>query len=558
MAKRAALAIGVCLRLDVSVLRRAALAFALTLLPAAARATPGPDTTVVIANANVPQSVALAERYAAARDVPDAQVCLLDVEDVEDVDLATYEAAVLGPLRDCLDATPGVRDRIEAALLIRGLPLRVRVPVGGRDRPVSLAAALSLWNSERMGAPLLGAEPGRVADCGGTPCYAATWDNPYSGFAFEPGYEVERGGVTWRPILVTMLHGRSYEDAESLLDSALMAEATDPPPGELLFMEGSDAARGALDVEYDRVILELTELGFTASRVGFDADLTGRTLSGFATGTARLGETIEGNTFRPGSLVDNLTSFGAVPENFRASGEERQVSIARWVAQGVAGAHGTVAEPLNNCFPRRWLFVEYALGATLAESYWAMLPYAYWLNLVLGDPMAAPYARRPVVEVNGVTDGDVIDAPTPLTVTAVDPAARGVESIALYLDGEELRRVDGDEVSLCLGPGAAARQLLVVARAADDPMGVRIWKPKGWTAMTVSTDGEVTCPDPGADAGTPDAGATAGDGGADAGPGAPPMDEGCACRAAPPSGAAPGWLLVAALAVGCRRRRVTG
>jgi len=536
-------------------LRPAAVVLALTLLPAGARATPGPDTTVVIANANVPESVALAERYAAARDVPDAQVCLLDVEDVEDVDLATFESAFLGPLRDCLDATPGVRDRIEAALLIRGVPLRVRVPVGGRDRLASLAAALSLWNSERMGAPLLGAEPGVTADCAGTPCYAATWDNPYSGFPFEPGYEVERDGVTWRPILVTMLHGRSYEDAESLLDSALMAEATDPPTGEMLFMDGRDPARGALDVEYDRVILDLTNLGFTATRVEFDADLTGRTLSSFATGTATLGETIEGNTYRPGAIVDNLTSFGAVPANFRESGEEQQVSIARWVAQGVAGAHGTVAEPLNNCFPHRRLFVEYVLGATLAESYWAMLPFAYWLNLVLGDPMAAPYAQRPVVEVTGVTDGAALDAPTPVTVTAVDPADRGIESIALFLDGEELTRVDGDSVELCLGPGADARQLLVVARAADDPDGVRIWKPKGWTVLTVSTDGEVACPDP--DAGPSDAGSAGpvdgGVVGADAGAGAP-MGDGCACGAAPGSSGAPAWIVVAALAFVIRRR----
>jgi len=538
-------------------LQRSAIVLAMISLPAIARATPGPDTTVVIANANVPESVALAERYAQARDVPDAQVCLLDVEDTENLDLATYEADFLAPLRACLDATPGVRERIEAALLIRGVPLRVQIPVGGRDRVVSLAAALSLWDSTRMGAPLLGAEPGMTADCGGTPCYAAAWDNPYSGFPFEPGYEVERGEVTWRPILVTMLHGRSYEDAESLLDSALMAEATDPATGEFLFMEGRDPARGVLDVEYDRVILDLTELGLTATRVEFDADLTGRTLAGFATGTATIGETIEGNTYLPGSLVDNVTSLGAVPPNFRESGEQQQVSIARWVAQGVAGVHGAVAEPLNNCFPHRRLFVEYALGATLAETYWAMLPFTYWMNLVLGDPMAAPYAQRPVVEVTGVSDGAPLDGPTPVAITAVDPGARGIESIALFLDGEEIARAEHDGLELCLGPGPDARQLLVVARAAEDPMVVRIWKPKGWTAVTLSTDGEVTCPEA-PDAGPTDAGAMSGDGGvspADAGPGAAPMDDGCACRAAPASPGAPGWLLVAALGALVARRR---
>ncbi len=513
----------------------------LLLVVPVAHATPGPDTTVVVANANVPESVALARRYAEARDVPAAQVCLLDVVDEEDIDLADYEASVLAPLRACLDATPGVRARIEAALLIRGLPLRVRIPAGGADRIVSLAAALMLWDSvdAATGDPVLGAAPGVNAMCGTSACYAPAWDNPYRGFPFAPGWTTERGGVTWRPILVTMLHARTYADAERLLDSALEAEELPPPTGEMLFMDGADAARGRLDVEYDRTILDLTNLGFTATRVPFDANLTGRTLSSFVTGTASIGMTIEGNAFLPGTIVDNLTSFGAVPQNFRDTGES-QVSIARWVEQGVAGVHGTVAEPLNGCFPHRRFLVEYVLGATLAEAYLAMMPNVYWMNLVLGDPMAAPYAERPEVTVEGVTDGATLAGPTAVRVTATDPGLRGVASIAAFLDGEELIRVEADALDLCLGADETGedRQLLLVARAATDPMDVRIWQPKGWAALAVRTSGLGPCP-------APDAGPSGDDGGAmdvdagsaevDAGP-EPPGSDGCACRAAPSRG----------------------
>ncbi len=521
-----------------------------------ARATPGPDTTVVVANANVPESVALARRYAAARAVPAAQVCLLDVMDVEDLDLADFEASVLGPLRACLDATPGVRARIEAAVVIRGVPLRVRIPVGARQEAVSLAAALALWESTRDGAPLLGAAPGIDAMCGTSPCYAPAWDNPYRGFPFEPGWTTTRAGVEWRPILVTMLHARSYEDAEGLLDSALEAEAMAPATGEMLFMNGADPARGALDGQYDRVIADLTDLGFTATRVPFDADLTGRTLSSFVTGTASIGATIEGNAFLPGAIVDNLTSFGAVPQNFRASGEESQVSIARWVERGVAGVHGTVAEPLNGCFPHRRFLVEYVLGATLAEAFLSMLPNAYWQNLVLGDPMAAPYARRPVLAIEGVSEGEALRGPTRVVLGATDPSSRGIESIAAFLDGEELARAEGDALELCLGADAsgADRQLLVVARAVADPMDVYVWKPKGWAALTLRTEGLGPCPAPDAGAPPDDASAPSLDAGADGGPPPPPPD-GCACRAAPPSRSSTGALLLLALAVVRRRAR---
>ncbi len=533
----------------------------LILLPSVALATPGPATTVVIANVNVPESVALAERYASERAIPPGQVCSLDVEDVEDVDLADYETAFLAPLRACLDATPGTRERIEAAVLIRGLPLRVRVPVGARTRLVSLAAALMLWDSTLMGAPLLGSEPGSTLDCGGTPCYGPAWRNPYRGFPFESGWTVDASGVTWRPLLVTMLHGRTYASAGGLLTSALDAERLGPPSGEMLFMDGRDPARGVLDAQYDGVIAELEAAGFTATRVAFDPDLAGRTLASFVTGTATIGATIEGNTFEPGSLTDNLTSFGAVPENFRATGE-RQVSIARWVERGVAGAHGTVAEPLNRAFPHRRFLLEYTLGATLAESYHSMMPNAYWRNLVLGDPMAAPYAMRPEVVLTGLADGERFAGARRIEVTASDPlSTRGVASITAYLDGVEVGRSDTDALELCLVADVGDdQQLLIVARAGEDPDDVRVWQPKGWLAITISSDGtETECSSADAGVVTDDGGTVGLDGGVGGGLDGgvePPVDGGCACRTQARSGGSFAWLgLVALLLV---RRRSGG
>ncbi len=534
-------------------MRRLALACVLSLLSvtAPAAATPGPDSVVVVANANVPESVALAMRYADARDVPQNQICLLDVMDVEDLTLEEYTSTFLEPLRACLDAG-GVRDRIEAAVLIRGVPLRVSIPAGSGSEVVSLAAALGLWDSTHSdGTPMLGHEPGTVASCGaGVSCYAAFWRNPYDAFPFEPGWSADRASVHWAPLLVTMLHGRSYEDAERLLDSALMAEASGPGEGELLFMEGADPARGAQDPQNANVITALTERGLDASSVPFDANLTGRTLGAFFTGTASLGETIEGNTFLPGSLVDNLTSFGAVPQNFRETGES-QVSIARWVAMGVAGVHGTVAEPLNNCFPHRSLIVEYVDGASLAEAYHSKMPFVYWRNLVLGDPMASPYGRRPVVEITGVSEGDRLTGAARITVTATDADARGISSIVLYLDGDEIARADSGSLEHCLAvPAGDGHQLLAVARIAEDPTGERVWREKGWLALALDSDGgalECAAPMPNAGA-MEDAGVQLDGGPVVTTPG------GCGCRASGGGeGGAIGLALIALLA--WRRRQ---
>ena len=135
------------------------------------------------------------------------------------------------------------------------------------------------------------------------------------------------------------------------LESAIMAESENVA-GLFLLMEGADPARGVLDEQYATVAASLREQGWDVELQPFDSNLTGLVLDGLVTGTSSLETTIEGNLYRPGSIVDNVTSFEPVPQNFEMDGES-QVSIARWVSMGVAGVHGTTHEPLNSCFPDR-------------------------------------------------------------------------------------------------------------------------------------------------------------------------------------------------------------
>lgn len=530
-----------------------------------ASAVPGPDSVVVVFDASSPESAALAERYRAARAVPERQVCGVDLPDGDTVALDVFRSGLLEPLRACLDAG-GVTERIEAAVLIRGLPIRVEIPDASATRRVSVAAALGVWASTIGDVPILGDAPGREVSCGGSPCYAARWTNPFQAGVFEPGWTREIGTVTWRPLLVTMLHGRSFEDAARLVDSAIAAEASGAPPaGELLLMDGADPARGVLDVEYDAVLAALAGRGITtASRVGFDANLTGRTLAAFFTGTASLGETIEGNTFAPGSIADNVTSFGAVPQNFEATGES-QVSIARWVAMGVAGVHGTTDEPLNNVFPSRRLLVDYVDGSTLAEAFHRRLPYVYWHNLVLGDAMAAPYATRPLVAIEGVSDGESLASARAIVVTASDASGIGIASLRLFVDGVLVASGTSDRLEHCLAvPDGGDVQLLAVAQLGDDPTGVRPYRAKGWTELRVAASGATGECAADVDAGmTRDAG-TPGDAGmpaADAGTAMPRRsDEGCGCRVAPtapPAGGARTLLALSAIALLAARARVS-
>jgi uncharacterized protein (TIGR03790 family) len=269
-----------------------------------AHATPGPDSVAVLGNASVPESVALAEQYANARNVPPNQICNVAVPDQDSLTLDEYGTMVLAPFETCLMRN-GVIDRIEAVVLVRGIPIRVMVPVtGGGMQSVSLAAALQTWHSHATtGAmmPLLGMDPGNSLMCGGSTCYAARWRNPYITGAFSPAFTETVQGIEWHPLLVTMLDARSYTDAALLITSAIAAEQMGGARGTFEFMNGADPARGVLDTNYDGVIQSLAALGFTdATRVPFASDSSGGRFAAFFTGTATLGTTIESNTILPG------------------------------------------------------------------------------------------------------------------------------------------------------------------------------------------------------------------------------------------------------------------
>jgi hypothetical protein len=520
---------------------RRALVFALpvVLFSSSAVAYPGPDSVAVLASQDSTESVALADAYTKFRAIPARQVCKIPgIPQTDDVSLSDYQTKILAPFEQCLK-TNGVHDRIEAVLVTRGMPMRVSVPTTSGSTIVSLAAALNTWESTMQGgdaggAPLLGQDPGTIVNCG-SPCYGAAWLNPLQSLTtpFQAGYTVTKNGVAWKPLLVTMLHGRSQADAQMLIDSATNAEKNGGAKGTFMFMDSADGAQGArgvLDAQFPSVISQLKTLGFTdAQEVPWNSALTGQTLASFFVGTSSIGTTIEGNTYLPGSLVDNLTSFGAVPQNFATTGES-QVSIARWVEKGVGGVHGTVDEPLNNVFPNRTLIVDYVKGATLAEAYFRAFPYVYWKNLVLGDPMLAPYAKRPVVTISGLNDGATQTDATMVTATATDSSGAGIANVTLYVDGQVAATAQGDTVTTCVKvPATPGVQILAVAQTNTGAGGLAKFPPKGWNEIHVtgSTTGNAQCPQSGdndvADAGT------------DAGEGSETSGGGCSCNESPAS-----------------------
>lgn len=93
-----------------------------------------------------------------------------------------------------------------------------------------------------------------------------------------------------------------------------------------------------------------------------------------------------------GALADHLTSFGGVLD-----GSAGQMTVLDWIASGATASYGTVSEPcsLTQKFPHpQVLLLNYLQGATAIEAYWRSVAWPQQ-GLFVGEPLAAPFARRP-------------------------------------------------------------------------------------------------------------------------------------------------------------------
>lgn len=465
----------------------------LVLLPAVATAGGGPANVMVLYNADDPDAEAVAHHYAASRDLLPGHLCPVPgvAPDARTLDFADYQTTVQAALDGCLAALPQPEE-IDYLVLVRGLPYRVDIPDGYSS---SLSAMLQIHHaaSTSDGTELAG-QPQAFSDVHHASienpvyvdghCWAGDLaiENPYSGWyntscsivrtetharSFTRAAAAEASGYDFAGNLfvVTRLDGFDHDDAMDLVDRGVAADGTFPD-AEILCMEGAEDARGARDPECELATRHLALAGWNATYLApHDAALEGREVAAYFSGAADLTGAIAGNNYVPGAITCNLTSTGAVPGNFFCSEDgatcpesESQTAIARYVRAGATGAHGAVAEPLNNSFPAAGTLIYYAFGYNLGESYLLNQQFLYWQNIVLGDPLTTPYAERPVVGLGAaaVPLGEVLE------VTASHPD--GVEEIRLYVDGLRVATAEGDRLEWPVA-GAAGDVLGVLAVA---------------------------------------------------------------------------------------------
>ena len=103
------------------------------------------------------------------------------------------------------------------------------------------------------------------------------------------------------------------------------------------------------------------------------------------------------DTWNVGNWRDTRTFHGGSPQSL----------VGDLIREGVTGVAGHVAEPyLESTVSPQILFPAYVAGFNLAESYYLAMPFLSWQNVIIGDPLCAPFRSQglPPTEANPPLD----------------------------------------------------------------------------------------------------------------------------------------------------------
>lgn len=340
----------------------AALAAAALLSPVKglAAATAGSRVLLVV-NSSSADSRSIGAHYAARRGLPAANVFRISVPDSERTTLAEYHANIRKPLVSHIQ-----KHKLKAVDFIvttKGVPL---MDERGYSIDSMLTGCLSGLD-QRAENPYFGQ------------------NRPFSSREF-------------RMFLVTRLDGYTAADAKALVDRAVKA------PGRrgkiLLDIDPyQDTRDGYRDVNKD---IREAALRFIERRTPYILDSTDKFTGGYSGLMGYYSWGSNDTHFNKEAYLSLRFAFGAIAETVVSTSARtfRQTSggqslIADLVRNGVTGVKGYASEPYSVSMARaQILFPRYLSGYNLAESFYMASPFIGWKDVVIGDPLCAPYAQK--------------------------------------------------------------------------------------------------------------------------------------------------------------------
>lgn len=280
-----------------------------------------------------------------------------------------------------------------------------------------------------------------------------------------------------RYLLSTMLsvtsgRGLSVREAIGHLERSAAADSTFPE-GTIYLMENSDVRSQARQPMFADTVTLLQRVGVRAEIVSGTLPQKRDDVLGLVAGSANFDWAASGSEILPGAICEHLTSTGGVMVE-----QGGQTPLSVFLRHGAAGTSGTVTEPyaIPAKFPLPFLHFHYAQGCSLAEAFYQSVAGPYQL-LIVGDPLCAPWARRPTVQVPEMAD--TVNGELRIRPIAVPPPGRLIGRFELFVDG--VRRAlcaPGDTLTLDTNQLPDGRHEFRLVAVVADPIqtqGRAIW-----------------------------------------------------------------------------------
>ena len=368
------------------------------------------ENVAVVINDASPQSKEVGEYYVKARGIPAENVIRIQASTDDAIQAAEFQTTIQTPIGAAL-TRGNLQDRVLYIVLTKGVPLRI-IGTGGQDGTVaSVDSELTLLYRRMTGHNVLAR--GRV-------------DNPYF-LGARPVADARFFSHREHDIyLVSRLDAFSVEEAKALVDRAarpgregrIVLDQRDAPVNRL----GEDwlglAAQNLTKAGHgERVLLETSPkparevapvMGYFSWGSTDPENRVRIVRMDFAPGAiAGSFVSTDARTFQeppaawlPTNTNDRNTWFGGSPQSL----------VGDLIREGATGAAGQVSEPyLQSAVRPDVLFPAYVSGFNLVESFYLSIPHLSWQTVVIGDPLCAPFARRPLTraDIDGGLDDEL-------------------------------------------------------------------------------------------------------------------------------------------------------
>ena len=382
------------------------------LLPLAAWAGGGPLDTLVVVNAASRDSRALGAYYCEKHGIPQTHLCSIKTDPRSpSISLKFFEREIRRPILDHVAANR-LEGQIHFIVLCMDIPSRVENFNG-------ITSAL-----------FYGYKP-PIADA--PQCHLASNSvNQYYGM--ERAYTSTAGWNQTNAPIPFLLTAADLDVAKQVVDRGAASVAAFPDGAFCLYGSG-DSARNIRHRTYP-IVARLFELFGKGTMVDANAAASPapeRPVLGYVDGLAYLPSNLVDAVFAPGAIAEHLTSCaGMIPDPCLG-----QSSVWDWMRLGATASYGTVSEPcaFDVKFPDPMIAFWYARGFCAGEAL-AMSVRNPYQGLWVGDPLAAPFAAPPSVQIRSPARNAELDGEIPLQIS-VAAHERGAPPVFLdlYVDG---------------------------------------------------------------------------------------------------------------------------